>query len=214
MISQHLTTLTLLLTPALAFGGEPKPEVPPKSEPTKTDNFTWADPFASPLLSQFTSRCEGRATFPALEFQLHDLSAPEPQGLEPYSEALKGAFVGRPYPGGWDGVDAHGYERELVRMEWAAVPARVRRWIAEQEEVGGAQGKGLFAVFEKPAEEGKLVKGTVDLDGGDVTEGEEERTVVFAPGAIYETLPLWVADGSGCEGMCLSWFWWSISSRA
>jgi hypothetical protein len=29
---------------------------------------------------------------------------------------------------------------------------------------------------------------------------DPNRVVIFAPGAVYEVLPLFVAEGSGCEG--------------
>lgn len=223
MLPPYLAALALSLPPALAAGFGPPPSVPnvpPKVDATKLDNFTWADPFRSPQLDRFTAACEGAATFAAAEFQLHDLSVPAGRGgLRPYGEALKAAFVGRAYPGGWGGMDAHGYERTLLRMEYADVPPRVRLWIEEQENTAGP-GHGLFAVLDKPqakAEDEDEGEG----EGDDEAEGEEavgraadlsddprsmdaERVVVFAPGAIYETLPLWVAEGSGCEGMYLS----------
>lgn len=102
-------------------------------------------------------------------------------------------FSGRPYPGGWDGMDAHGYERELVKMEYRDVPVQVREWIENQEEAEGP-GKGLFGVFAKP--------GTGETASASV----EDKIVIFAPGALYETLPLWLVQDSGCEGMsCLTW---------
>lgn len=194
--------------------------VPPKVEPTKLDNFTWTDPFSRPdRAASHRAACESARTFAASEHQLHDLSAPAPAGLQAYGGALKGAFGGRPYPGGWDGVDAHGYERTLLRMEWGDVPSLVRRWVRAQEqqegdeeeeegeagEAGTGRGKGLFAVFDKPGQgkgEAEAVERTVDWSAseGEVEEEAKGRVVVFAPGAIYETLPLWVAEGSECEG--------------
>ena len=29
---------------------------------------------------------------------------------------------------------------------------------------------------------------------------DKKKLVVFAPGAVYDILPLWVADKSGCQG--------------
>lgn len=189
MRSLHLLPLFVLLASALADSrGPPAPaaNVPPKVEPTKLDNFTWADPFSSRKDHQFYPACESFRTFSASEFQLHDLSEPEPEGLLPYREPLMASFYGRPYPGGWNGIDAHGYERNLLKMEYQEVPTQVREWIEVQERVEGP-GKGLFAVFTKAG-----VSETTDAD---------EKIVVFAPGALYETLPLWVSQDSGCEGM-------------
>lgn len=56
------------------------------------------------------------------------------------------------------------------------------------------RGKGLFGIFRRPAE-GEEVEETVKGEGD-----EGEKVVIFAPGALYEVLPLWVAEGSECEG--------------
>lgn len=202
MLSPALVPLALLLSPVLAQGPPPGgANIPPQVAPTKLDNFTWTNPFSSSKMGRFDAACENTRTFPASEFQLHDLSTPEPMGLDPYSEALKAVFGGRPYPGGWNGMDAHGYERNLLKMEYEDVPDKVKEWIEEQEKTEGP-GKGLFAVFDKVAQ-GETAKTTVDMSASnDQRSLDEERTVVFAPGAIYETLPLWVAEDSGCEGMC------------
>lgn len=203
MQTPSLLSIALLLSPVLG-GGVPGPDanIPPKLEPTKLDNFTWADPFSSPKLANFDAACESQRTFKAFEYQLHDLQLQEPKGLGPYSEALKDFFGGRPYPGGWDGIDAHRYERNLLKMEYSDVPLKVREWIEEQERSEGP-GKGLFAVYRKPTE-GETVKKTAKVPEADKVEKlrplDEKKTVIFAPGAVYETLPLWVAEGSKCEG--------------
>ncbi|KAJ0119035.1 hypothetical protein J7T55_013270 [Diaporthe amygdali] len=201
MQTPSLFSAALLLSPVLA-GGMPRPEdtVPPAIEPSKLENFTWADPFSSPKLANFEAACESKRTFTASEYQLHDLQIPEPKGLQPYSEALKEFFGGRPYPGGWDGIDAHRYERNLLKMEYADVPVKVREWIEEEERSEGP-GKGLFAVYQKPAE-GETVKKTAKVppaNADHLRPLDQKRAVIFAPGAVYETLPLWVAEGSKCE---------------
>lgn len=180
----------------------PDANIPPKLEPTKLENFTWADPFSSPKYANFDAACESQRTFKAFEYQLHDLQLPEPKGLGPFSEALKDFFGGRPYPGGWDGIDAHRYERNLLKMEYSDVPLKVREWIEEEERSEGP-GKGLFAVYRKPAE-GETVKKTAKVPDADkvgkLRPLDQKKTVIFAPGAVYEMLPLWVAEGSKCEG--------------
>lgn len=193
MFSFQFLSLALLLSPCLAAVGPASPQspVPPKVDPTKLDSFTWRDPFSSPKIHQFDPACEASRTFPAFEYQLHDLSDPEPKGLLPFRERLLAIFGQRNYPGGWDGMDAHGYERNLLKMEYKDVPVQVREWIATQEESAGP-GKGLFAVLDKTKKN--------DEEGEESTLNDEDKIVLFAPGAIYETLPLWLAQDSGCEG--------------
>lgn len=123
-------------------------------------------------------------------------------------------------------------------MEYEEVPLAVRRWIegeewADSEEgqgkdgkdgKGKGKGKGLFAVLAKAdVEKGEKIKVTAtsarEKKGGMMTEEEEkewrakdkDRVVIFAPGAVYENAPLWVAEGSGCEGeLSLSFFFLAI----
>ncbi|KAI3399598.1 hypothetical protein diail_6237 [Diaporthe ilicicola] len=201
MQTPSLFSVALLLSPALAGGVPPlapDANIPPKIEPTKLENFNWTNPFSSPKLANFDATCESKRTFAASEYQLHDLQLPEPKGLQPYGEALKDFFGGREYPGGWDGIDAHRYERNLLKMEYADVPVKVREWIEEEERNEGP-GKGLFAVYQKPAE-GETVRKVAKLPKGDhLRPLDQKRAVIFAPGAVYETLPLWVAEGSECE---------------
>ncbi|KAJ4395870.1 hypothetical protein N0V93_000084 [Gnomoniopsis smithogilvyi] len=198
MFSLQFLSLAILLTPCLAATGPPMPEspIPPKVEPTKLDNFTWRDPFSSPKIHQFDAACESSRTFAASEFQLHDLSAPEPQGLLPFRKQLLAVFGSRNYPGGWDGMDAHGYERNLLKMDYKDVPIQVRKWIEEQEKSEGP-GKGLFAVLDKSGKEDT----TETKQESDKSPSlDEDKIVMFAPGAVYETLPLWLAQDSACEG--------------
>lgn len=193
MFAFQFFSLALLLSPCLAAVGPAAPQspVPPKVDPTKLDNFTWSDPFSSPKIHQFDSACETSRTFAASEFQLHDLSDPEPKGLLPFRERLLAVFGQRNYPGGWDGMDAHGYERNLLKMNYKDVPVQVREWVATQDKSEGA-GKGLFAVLHKTGKDEK--------DSEDAISKDEDKIVLFAPGAVYETLPLWLAEDSGCEG--------------
>lgn len=204
MLTTSLYALTLLSSPALGLlSPPPMPNnIPPRVEPTMTENFTWSDPFSSPKLAGFDTACESERTFTALEYQLHDLQEPEPKGLWPYGDALKALFGGRGYPGGWEGIDAHGYERILVKMEYTDVPVKVREWIEEQERSEGP-GKGLFGVYDKP-DKGAMVTGVANLPKEDYLRPlDQGRVAIFAPGAVYETLPLWVAEGSDCEGMSI-----------
>ncbi|KAK7916953.1 hypothetical protein PG985_010561 [Apiospora marii] len=171
---------------------------------TATKDFRWKNPFsgdtaAAPDLLLKPS-CSATRSFKAHQYLLDDLKEAPPLGLGPYADRLKAFFQGREYPGSWDGLDPHGYDRNVVLMEWDDVPGAVRAWIDEQakqkkkesksDEEKKAEkkkedlsGKGLFAVYRK------------------ARAPKDHKVVIFAPGAIYETLPLWVAESSDCSSM-------------
>ncbi|KAK3349783.1 hypothetical protein B0T25DRAFT_249297 [Lasiosphaeria hispida] len=190
-----------LATAASAMG----PAVPgkpprPAGKPEKMKDWKWADPFTSSRIRRFDAACEAEQTFHAREFLLDDLSEAPPLGLSPFLDALKKVFSAREYPGSWDGIDPHGYDRNLLQMEYSEVPIKVREWIEEQERSEG-EGRGLFAVYEKPVE-GQTVSKTVKVSESPVAAAlrplDKKKVVIFAPGALYEVLPLWVAEGSDC----------------
>ncbi len=197
----------LLIGPAVAQGrnGLP-PRNPPQRGITKTKDFTWIDPYTSTRIKKFTPSCTAEKTFSADEFLLHDLFEQEPTGLWPYGDALKKVFSGRAYPGSWGGMDPHMYDRPLMRMNYAALPLKVREWIEDQERSDG-KGKGLYAVYERAIDNVKAAATVVPPSPEKVTMFrplDEKKIVIFAPGALYEILPLWVAEGSECQGNLLS----------
>lgn len=177
----------------------------PEGKPAKMEDFQWADPFSSSKIRKFTAACDAEKTFHAREYLLDDLSEKPPMGLLPWHEALKKIFAGRAYPGSWDGWDPHGYDRNLLMMEYSDVPIPVREWIEEQERTDG-KGKGLFAVYEKPKDSEHLIQNVAKFPTKGMTPAlrplDKKKIVLFAPGAIYDLLPLWVAEGSDCKGMC------------
>ncbi|KJR89532.1 uncharacterized protein SPSK_06529 [Sporothrix schenckii 1099-18] len=210
-----------------AFGAH---NPPPKGEVTKTDNFVWADPFHDHrLANKLTAACTVEKSFRASEFLLHDLYEHPPKGLWNYGDALKTFFSGRPYPGGWDGLDPHMYDRPLLQMDYADVPVIVREWIeaGERYEKGGGDGdkdrddddedddeegkalagrKNLFAVFERAEGQTKITKTVAPpktaAKAAMLRPLDAKRIVVFAPGALYSILPLWVATDAAADDAC------------
>lgn len=165
---------------------------------TRVETFHWTNPFqTSSPPPGFEAACTAARTFPATQHMVQDLGEEPPLGLAPWADAVKFFFGGRPFPGSWEGIDHKGAAREIVKMRWADVPGKVRAWIRERQ---GADKENderyLFAVYEG-AEGGERVKEIKKLDDGG---GEEGLVVLFAAGALYEILPLWVAEGSDCEG--------------
>jgi hypothetical protein len=172
------------------------------STPAVVPGFKWSDPYngdgaALPSVpSGFRATCETVATFAATEHLLRDLKKPLPLGLSPWAESLKTFFGGRPYPGSWDGADISGLTREVIVMEYKAVPKAVRDWIDEKRQEEEGNDKYLFGVYGKPRKSNEKI-----LRQAKIGEHEDhEKIILFAPGALYEILPLWVAEGSGCDG--------------
>ncbi|TQN69913.1 hypothetical protein CSHISOI_05431 [Colletotrichum shisoi] len=206
-----LALLALLASAASAFQIG-KPPVP-QAKTTMTDNFPWRNPFTAETAAAYAAACEAEATFPAAQHTLHDLFDAPPAGLAPWGDGLKAFFSGREYPGGWAGLDRHMYDRNLLVMRYADMPLRVREWIEGQERAvdgdGDGDGKGLFAVFDAPAavEGGGLkVAERVAFPDDDAAAASDvdraldaARVAIFAPGALYPVLPLFVAEGSDCE---------------
>ena len=200
-----ITLLPLLAAAGRAFG---PPKQLPKAETTKTDSFAWTDPFESQLPKELVALCSAELTFKASEYLLHDLFEHAPKGLWAYADTLKDTFAGKPYPGGWDGLDPHMYDRPLLSMSYADVPLPVREWIEEQQrgEDGDAAagGKDLFAVFERQTDPEHKATATVTPEtpekAGRLRALDKKRIAIFAPGALYRILPLWVAEGSDCKG--------------
>lgn len=165
---------------------------------TKVETFHWTNPFAkSSPPPGFEATCTSTRTFPATQHMVQDVKEPPPFGLEPWSDALPFFFGGRPFPGSWEGIDHKVGAREVVKMRWADVPRKVQDWIREKQ--GGdkeSDERYLFGVYEGATEGEKVKEVRMLSEGGD----EEGLVVFFAAGALYEILPLWVADGSDCEG--------------
>lgn len=199
--------VALLATGTNAFFGAKEP---PKPKPHIIEDFKFSDPFALPEFEKYDTDCEVTRTLPAREFSLADLSSPAPKGLREWSPGLKKLFTGREYPGSWGGLDRHGNDRMILSMEYKDVPMEVRLWVEEQERTDG-EGKGLFGIFEKPKpktegdgeekEEDKIEQTVAVPSAKEVDRSlDEQRVLIFAPGAIYHILPLWAVEASACKG--------------
>ena len=196
-----ISLLFSLLSAAGAFAGHVDWDV---FEYPIVESFKWREPFpedGSPLFG-FDVPCEAKATFHGKQYKFSEFETE----LAPYSSALHSFFGQRDYPGTWGGVDHGGQDRQFIMMEYNDVPLPVKHWVEEHSKYGADVLKlALFSVLEKP-KEGE----TVDVTGTtSVIEGQEpdkmvkvpakEKVMVFAPGALYQILPLWVAAGSECE---------------
>ncbi|KAK4205443.1 heterokaryon incompatibility protein-domain-containing protein [Triangularia verruculosa] len=169
-------------------------------KPAPMPNWKWPNPFQSSRAAKYEATCQVQRSFKAEEFKLDDLAQNPPLGLLPWRDALKDVFAEREYPGGWDGIDNHGYDRNVLKMDYETVPLKVREWIEEQERKE-LPGQGLFALFARPAPGTRVFKQVPvpEEPTPEFREKDDRRVVIFAPGAIYESLPLWLGEDSGCD---------------
>ena len=171
------------------------------------------------------SRCEAHGTFKARQYDLAvegDVNRPLPFGLAPWADAIRSFLHGRAYPGhfrgdkGGEDGSAHGSRKVFLTMEWTEVPRAVRQWVEDHQrkEWVDSHEHWLFAVLEHPqADEtitttlGPPPTSTPAGDGESAPEAaptervvaDKDKVLFFAAGALYELLPLWVAEGSECE---------------
>lgn len=148
--------------------------------------------------------CEATKTFAARQLTAADLHKPPPDGLEPWAAALDVALHQRVYPGGWDGEELIGDGMQVLVMEYSDVPPTVRRFV-EQEGVDAHTAKRWqFGVYDKPGRAGKqrrVAFGEGSSYVEDRPTAPQDKVMIFAPGALYDILPLWVADDSACKSM-------------
>lgn len=199
-INSISSAAVLLSSTVSAFKfGKPPPDI----QVHVIDGFPWKNPFNTDAISSFEPVCQKKVNFNAMEYTLHDLMKPAPEGLKPWANGLKKVFSGREYPGGWTGLDHHLHDRSLLMMDYKTLPIAVRQWIEEEERSEG-KGQGLFAVFEKPKDESDIVSDLVEFPSADKIDRsqDESKIVIFAPGAVYGILPLWAAEASDCKGKC------------
>jgi len=160
-------------------------------------SFRWQRPFTDngePLIG-FDAVCQEFGTFKGTQYKHSDLPGPPPLGLSPYADALDALFTSRMYPGGWDGVDLRGENRDVVVFDYKDVPEAARKWIEDQLADEKMKLKRFFGIYEK-LKDGEKVN--VDKDLSQVPL--ENKVFIAAPGELYEFLPLWIAAGSKCEG--------------
>jgi hypothetical protein len=174
--------LPLLAAAATAHASAASDTAAPTSSPSASDDpppagALWTATWDTSTLTPYTQSCHSTSSFRA---QIFKLAALYPD-LEAYATGLKRFYANTHYPGSWGGHDAHGMERELLMMEVADLPARVRQWMEKEGEQKwySVQGK---TVFFAPGAVYPLVPLWVDAKG----EGCED---VFNDLATYSNEP-------------------------
>ena len=122
-----LALLPVFATAVLASPDSSSAEPAPPADPTPVGAL-WTASWTASSLAPYTQSCASRATHKAAIYTLAQLYP----DLETFAPQLKVFYNKQQYPGSWDGVDKHGNERELIKMDMADVPWKVREWIKKE----------------------------------------------------------------------------------
>jgi len=112
---------------ATVLASDPEPSKPsPSEEPTPAGQL-WTAQWTPTDLSSYSTHC---ATTTTLKASIYKLGEMYPK-LEEWAPQLKVFYNKQLYPGSWEGVDAHGVERELLKMNYEDLPFALREWISK-----------------------------------------------------------------------------------
>ncbi|KAG9189471.1 hypothetical protein G6011_06339 [Alternaria panax] len=132
--------LLSLLSPALlaatAYAAEdassssstpPAAASPAADEPTPVGAL-WTAQWDSTTLQPYTQHCRNKNTYTAKIYKLNELYP----DLEEQAPQLKVFYNKQLYAGSWGGIDVHGTGRELIKMNMADMPYKVRDWLKRE----------------------------------------------------------------------------------
>lgn len=125
-----LTLLPLLATTAFATTDSTTSSAasaPPAQDPTPVGAL-WTSRWDATTLAPFQQSCHTKNTYHAAIYKLASLYP----DLEEFAPQLKVFYSNQLYPGSWEGIDLHGGERELLMMDLADLPWKVREWIKKE----------------------------------------------------------------------------------
>ncbi|KAJ4369312.1 hypothetical protein N0V86_009143 [Didymella sp. IMI 355093] len=123
----------LPLLAATAFATEPsssdqaEASAPTAEDPTPVGAL-WTSTWNDSTLSPYTQSCTTKSTYKAAIYTLKELYP----DLETFAPQLKVFYNKQLYPGSWSGIDKHGNDRELLKMDMAELPWKVREWIKSE----------------------------------------------------------------------------------
>ena len=100
---------------------------PPAEDPTPAGAL-WTASWNDSTLSPYTKSCAAKSTYNAAIYTLKQLYP----DLETFAPQLKVFYSEQLYPGSWSGIDKHGNDRELLKMDLADLPWKVREWIKKE----------------------------------------------------------------------------------
>lgn len=96
----------------------------PSEEPTPVGAL-WTAKWTASDLTPYTTSCRSKTTYNAHIYKLNELYP----DLKDQAPQLKIFYSKQLYAGSWGGIDVHGVGRELMRMDMAELPYKVREWL-------------------------------------------------------------------------------------
>jgi hypothetical protein len=100
---------------------------PAADEPTPVGAL-WTAQWDSNTLKPYTQHCRNKNTYNAKIYKLNELYP----DLKEQAPQLKVFYNKQLYAGSWAGIDVHGTGRELIKMNMADMPYKVREWLKRE----------------------------------------------------------------------------------
>lgn len=97
---------------------------PSADEPTPVGQL-WTGQWKDSDLKSYTQQCHSKTTHKAQIYKLGEMYP----ALKTWAPELKVFYHRQHYPGSWEGVDVHGNDRELLKMDYDQLPFAVREWL-------------------------------------------------------------------------------------
>ncbi|CAN9432512.1 unnamed protein product [Alternaria alternata] len=88
----------------------------------------WTAQWDSNTLKPYTQHCRNKNTYNAKIYKLNELYP----DLKEQAPQLKVFYNKQLYAGSWAGIDVHGTGRELIKMNMADMPYKVREWLKRE----------------------------------------------------------------------------------
>ena len=85
----------------------------------------WTATWDTTTLAPYTQHCRTTTTHTASIYKLNELYP----DLKDFAPQLKVFYNKQLYAGSWGGIDVHGVNRELIKMDMSDVPFKVREWL-------------------------------------------------------------------------------------
>jgi len=115
----------LLAATAYANSDDSPPSSTPAADEPTPVGALWTAQWDSTTLKPYTQHCHSKNTYNAKIYKLNELYP----DLKDAAPQLKVFYNKQLYAGSWGGIDVHGTGRELIQMNMADMPYKVREWL-------------------------------------------------------------------------------------